>query len=52
MSSPNSLSFFRFARVLQLADDGERVELPHGGIGPEAVEGEMELAVVDGELVV
>src|ERR1019366_10600591 len=36
----------------QLTDDGERIEFPHGGIDPQAVEGEMKAAVLDRQLVV
>src|SRR5580698_3832460 len=36
----------------QLVDDGERIELPHRRVGPEAVERQMKPAVLDREFVV
>src|SRR5271170_4535636 len=36
----------------QLVEDGERIQLPHGGFSPEAVECEMELIAVDFQFVV
>jgi len=37
---------FRLALV-SLIEDGERIEFPHRGFGPIAIEGQMELAVLE-----
>src|ERR1700676_2214849 len=39
--------FFQTGSGLQFVKDGERIEFPHGCLGPKAVEGEMELSVLD-----
>src|SRR5208283_3998436 len=40
---------FEAGAGFELGHDGEDVELPHGGGGPEAIEGEIVLAVVGGD---
>src|SRR4029077_444055 len=40
--------FFQTGSGLELVKDGKRIEFPHGRLGPQAVEGEMELSVLDG----
>src|ERR1700730_11049883 len=39
--------FFQTGSSLEFVKDGKRIEFPHGCLGPKAVEGEMELAVLD-----
>ena len=43
---------FQIGSGPQLVDDGERIEFPHRGLSPEAVEGEMKVAVFDREFIV
>ena len=42
------VQFFHIGSRPQLVQDRERIEFPHGGFRPIAIEGQMELAVVDG----
>src|ERR1022692_5310118 len=43
---------FQIGSGPQLVDDGERIELPHGCVGPQTVERQMKAAVLHRELVV
>ena len=44
--------FFQMSAGFQLIEDGKRIQLPHGGFGPEAVKGEMKLVAIDFQFVV
>ena len=47
MSSPNSLNVFKLARVFSSSRMAERIEFPHGGLGPRPSKAQSNLPVAE-----